>query len=87
MALETVGDSYLLRTAGKKLSSPKAFSNFFLEGAKLIAPTPIFGNIGHTPIEKYLWTPSHKIETNVLPYGSSFQFVYMGVEIWSNHVA
>ncbi len=57
MALETVGDNCLLRTAGKKPSSPKAFSKFFLEGAKLIAPSPIFGNIGHTPIEKSLWTP------------------------------
>ncbi len=59
---------------------------FFLEGAVLIGPSPnFFWNIGHSPIEAPLWTPSHKIQTNVLPYGQPFQFIYMGVERWANY--
>jgi len=42
MAQETIGDNCLLRTAEKKPSCPQAFSNGFLEGARLIAPSPIF---------------------------------------------
>ncbi len=74
MALETVGDNYLLRTAGKKKPSlPPSI-------------THIFSNIGHSPIETSLWTLSDKIEANVLPCGPPFQFEYMGMEVWANHV-
>jgi hypothetical protein len=38
-----------------------------LEGARLIDPSPMFWNIGHSPIETSLWTPSREIESNVLP--------------------
>jgi hypothetical protein len=55
MALETVGDSGILK---EKCS---------LEGARLIDPSPIIRNVGHSPIETSLWTPSRKIESNVLP--------------------
>jgi hypothetical protein len=29
---------------------------------------------------------SDKIEANVLPCGPPFQFEYMGMEVWANHV-
>ncbi len=47
-------------------------------------------NIGHAPIETSLLDPSCKIETNVLssppPGIPSLQFIYMGVELWANHM-
>jgi hypothetical protein len=87
MSLETVGDNCLLRTAGKKPSCPQAFSIFFFERGQIdYRITNFLGTFGHSPIETSLWTPSHKIETNVLPYGPPFQFGYMGMEVWANHV-
>jgi hypothetical protein len=37
-----------------------------LEGARLIDPSPVFWNIGHSPVETSLRTPSPDIESNVL---------------------
>jgi len=61
----------------------------FLEGATLIGPSPI--SLEHwalpnrsTSLES--WTPVHKIEANVLHYGLPFQFSYIGVELWANHM-
>jgi len=38
----------------------------------LIGPSPIFWDIGHSPIEAPLWTASCKMETNVLPMAHLF---------------
>jgi hypothetical protein len=46
--------------------------------------TNFFWNIGHFPIEALLWSLGpqiHKIETNVLHYGLTFQLTYIGVEL------
>ncbi len=57
----------------------------FWKGQYWLAHHQIFRNIGHSPIKVPLWTPSRKIQTNVLLYGQPFQFTYMGVELWANH--
>jgi hypothetical protein len=46
----------------------------FLKGAILIGRPAL------------LWTPSCKMEKNVLPQISVLQFIYMGVELWANHM-
>jgi hypothetical protein len=60
---------------------------FFFKGANIDWPiSNSFGTLGMAPIEAPLWTPSCKIYTVVLPYVLPFQFIYMGVELWANHM-
>jgi len=54
---------------------PSIFKLFFGRGQIDCPITNFLGTFGHSPIE-----------TNMLPYGPPFQFGYMGVEVWANHV-
>jgi len=44
--------------------------------------------VGHSviQIEALLWTPSCHMERRVLPSCPPFRFMYMGVELWVNHM-
>jgi hypothetical protein len=50
------------------------FFFFYLKGGTLIGPSPLFFETLGTPptIEVPLWTPSSKIEINILSYGPPF---------------
>jgi len=63
--------------------------NFFfsLKGATLIGPSAIFlEHWGMPQLKSTSLNPSCKIETNVLSKVPRFQFIYMGVELWANHM-
>jgi hypothetical protein len=57
--------------------------SFFLGGKEpyWLAHHQFFQNIGHSPIEEPLSTPSCKLETNAVPYCLPFQFIYTRVEL------
>jgi hypothetical protein len=49
-------------------------------------PSNVLERVEHSPMEASLWMPSCKIETNLFPYSLHFQFKYMKVELWANHL-
>jgi hypothetical protein len=60
------------------------FYCFFLGRGHIDWPISNFSwNIGHSSLEEPLWSPSPKIETNMLPYGPLVQIIYMRVELWA----
>jgi len=53
------------------------------EGDILIDPSPIFLEHWALPYKNPKWQNRN---TFALPYGLSFQFMYMGVELWTNNM-
>ncbi len=43
-------------------------------------------NLSTPPMEATPWTPCCKIEKYVFPNKLPFQFIYMRVELWANHM-
>jgi hypothetical protein len=65
-----------------------AFTTFFffflfIEGAILIGPPSMFLEHWVLPNRSTFLDPQLQIETNVLPYNPSFQFIFMRVELWA----
>ncbi len=65
-----------------------AFINFilFLERSIFIDPSSIFLEHGALPLETPLQTPNCKVKTNVFPNNLPFQFIYVRVKLWANHM-
>jgi hypothetical protein len=59
---------------------------FFFEGAILISPPSMFLEHWVLPNRSTSLDPWLQMETNVLPYNPSFQFLFMRVELWAKHM-
>jgi hypothetical protein len=58
----------------------------FLAGTKLVGPSPSHLESWALLNRSTSLDPSSKIEANVQNYCSPFEFLYMGVELWANHM-
>jgi hypothetical protein len=58
----------------------------FLAGTKLVGPSPSLLESWALLNRSTSLDPSTKIEANVQNYCSPFEFLYMGVELWANHM-
>jgi hypothetical protein len=62
------------------------FLGVFLAGTKLVGPSPSLLESWALLNRSTSLDPSSKIEANVQNYCSPFEFLYMGVELWANHM-